>query len=150
AGYQYLHPSTVFHRVPAHVKAELATLALPMGNGVEWAYLQGGVRIGETVLIQGPGQQGLACTIAAKEAGAGKIIVTGLGNSTDRKRLDLAKKLGADLADLVIDCASGGTETVTSALSLARNGGRIILGGRKFKRIPEFDSDQLITRFLTV
>jgi threonine dehydrogenase-like Zn-dependent dehydrogenase len=171
AGYQYLHPSTVFHRVPAHVKAELATLALPMGNGVEWAYLQGGVRIGETVLIQGPGQQGLACTIAAKEGGAGKIIVTGLGNPTDRKRLDLAKQLGADhvidiaadnlhravvdltggeLADLVIDCASGGTETVTSALSLARNGGRIILGGRKFKRIPEFDSDQLITRFLTV
>ena len=171
AGYQYLHPSTVFHRVPAHVKAELATLALPMGNGVEWAYLQGGVRIGETVLIQGPGQQGLACTIAAKEGGAGKIIVTGLGNPTDRKRLALAKQLGAhhvidiaadnlhravvdltggELADLVIDCASGGTETVTSALSLARNGGRIILGGRKFKRIPEFDSDQLITRFLTV
>ena len=169
AEYQYLHQGTVFHRVPNHVTPELATLALPMGNGVEWAYLQGGVRLGETVLIQGPGQQGLACLVAAKEAGAGKIIVSGLAR--DAKRLDLARRLGADhtldieaenlhravvdltggeLADLVLDCASGGTETVTSALDLARNGGRVILGGRKFKRIPEFDSDQLITRFLTV
>jgi threonine dehydrogenase-like Zn-dependent dehydrogenase len=169
--YQYLHPQTVFHRVPDSLPAELATLALPLGNGVEWAYLQGGARIGETVLIQGPGQQGLACVLAAKEAGAARIIVTGRGTPTDAKRLALARKLGADhtidieaenlyravvdltggeLADLVLDCASGGSETISSALSLARIGGRIILGGRKFRRMPEFDSDQLITRCLTV
>ncbi len=169
--YQYLHPNAVFHRVPDHVPAHLATLALPLGNGVEWAYLQGGVRLGETVVIQGPGQQGLACVVAAKEAGAGCIIVSGLSTSADQRRLALAKKLGADhainvdeqdlfaavrditggdMADLVIDCASGGTATVTSAVQLARKSGRVILGGRKFKHIPNFDSDVLITRFLTV
>jgi threonine dehydrogenase-like Zn-dependent dehydrogenase len=169
--YQYLHPNSVFHRVPDHVPAKLATLALPLGNGVEWAYLQGGARIGECVVIQGPGQQGLACAVAAREAGASKIIVTGLSNPADQRRLDLAKRLGAhhtinvdeedlletvadltggDMADLVIDCASGGTATVTSAIQLANKRGRIILGGRKFKPIPEFQSDLLITRFLTV
>ena len=54
------------------------------------------------------------------------------------------------MADLVIDCASGGPETVVSALQLARKKGRVILGGRKFQPIPNFDSDQMITRFLTV
>jgi threonine dehydrogenase-like Zn-dependent dehydrogenase len=170
--YLFLHQNAVLHPVKAHVPASLATLALPLGNGVEWAYLQGGTRIGETVLIQGPGQQGLACVVAAREAGAANVIVTGRANPTDRKRLALARKLGADhvieieddtdlvaqvrdltggeMADLVLDCASGGTATVTSAIRLARKGGRIMLGGRKFRRIPEFDSDVLITRFLTV
>ncbi|MGE0653472.1 MAG: zinc-binding dehydrogenase [Alphaproteobacteria bacterium] len=169
--YQYLHPNTVFHRVPDHVPAELATLALPLGNGVEWAYLQGGAKIGETVVIQGPGQQGLACVVAVKEAGAASVIVTGLATPTDRKRLALAGLLGADhtievgdrdpveavkditggeMADLVLDCASGGPDSVVSAIKLARIGGRIIFGGRKFRPIPEFESDSLVTRFLTV
>ncbi|PCJ91554.1 MAG: alcohol dehydrogenase [Hyphomicrobiales bacterium] len=168
---QFLHPNTVMHAVPGNISSKVATLALPLGNGVEWAYLQGGICLGEAVVIQGPGQQGLACVIAAKEAGAGLIIVTGLSNEADIKRLALAKEFGADhtvfvdkedllervadltgglMADLVIDCASGGPETVVSALQLARKKGRVILGGRKFQPIPNFDSDQMITRFLTV
>jgi threonine dehydrogenase-like Zn-dependent dehydrogenase len=167
--FQYLHPNAVFHRVPERVPAKLASLALPLGNGVEWTYLQGGAKLGEAVVIQGPGQQGLACTVAAKEAGAACIIVSGLG--TDARRLALAKKLGAthtvnveesdlleavkditggDMADLVIDCASGGPASVVTAIYTARKAGRIILGGRKFRTVPEFNSDLLITRFLTV
>lgn len=167
--YQYLSPLAVMHAIPANIPAKVATLALPLGNGVEWAYLQGGLRLGEAVVIQGPGQQGLACVIAAKEAGAGLIIVTGLAR--DSRRLALAQELGADyaikvdkedllervadltgghMADLVIDCASGGTDTVVSATRLARKAGRVILGGRKFKPIPQFESDELITRFLTL
>ncbi len=169
--YQYLHPNAVFHRVAPHVPAAQAALALPLGNGFEWTYLQGRLAVGETVVIQGPGQQGLACVIAAREAGAGTIIVTGLGNATDGFRLGLAKKLGADwtinieeqdlletvgeitggrMADLVIDCASGGPSTVLSALQLARKSGRVILGGQKGVAIPEFPSDLLISRFLTI
>ena len=169
--YQYLHPNAVLHRVPEHVPDKLATLALPLGNGIEWAYLQGGISIGETVVIQGPGQQGLACVIAAKEAGAGCIIISGLSTPADKRRLALAKKFGADhileadkvdiveavreitngeMADLVIDCASGGPETIVSAIHLSRIAGRIVFGGRKFRPIPEFESDLLITRFLSV
>ena len=57
---------------------------------------------------------------------------------------------GGEMADLVIDCASGGTETVVSAIRLARKSGRVILGGQKRKRIPDFESDLLIRKFLTV
>jgi threonine dehydrogenase-like Zn-dependent dehydrogenase len=169
--YQYLHPNVVLHKVPDHVPDKLATLALPLGNGIEWAYLQGKASIGEIVVIQGPGQQGLACVVAAKEAGAACIIVSGLSTPADKRRLALAKKLGAhhtleadkvdiietvhettngEMADLVIDCASGGPETIVSAIKLARIQGRIVFGGSKFRPIPEFESDLLIKRFLTV
>jgi threonine dehydrogenase-like Zn-dependent dehydrogenase len=171
AHYQYLHPNSVFHKVPAHVPAKLATLALPLGNGVEWAVLQGATRVGEVVVIQGPGQQGLACTVMAREAGAGLIVVTGRGTPTDKKRLDLAKRLGAhhtididaedllervadltggQMADLVMDCSSGGAKAVTAAIQLARKRGRVILGGRTTEKIQDFDSDMLVKKVLTV
>ena len=68
--------------------------------------------------------------------------------------LELGDEIGSlepgKMADLVIDCASGGTETVVSAIRLARKSGRVILGGQKRKRIPDFESDLLIRKFLTV
>jgi len=168
---QHLHLSTVFHRVPAGVTPRHAALALPVSNGIEWTYLQGGAGPGQTVVIQGPGQQGLACVIAAREAGAEQVIVTGLPSPTDRRRLALAKEFGAHhaidighddlletvadltggrMADLVIDCASGGTASVTSAMQLARKRGRVVLGGQKRQPVPAFDSDRIIANFLTV
>lgn len=53
-----------------------------------------GLRNGEPVVILGPGQRGLSCVIAAREAGAGCIIVTGL--SRDEEKLALAREFGAD------------------------------------------------------
>ncbi|MDB5572503.1 MAG: alcohol dehydrogenase [Hyphomicrobiales bacterium] len=171
AQYKYLHPNSVFHHMPAHVPARLATLALPLGNGVEWSCLQGGLKIGEAVVIQGPGQQGLACAVAAREAGAAIVIVTGRSTPSDRKRLELALQLGAthvididnedlfetvaeitggEMADLVMDCSSGGPAAAVSAVRLARKRGRIILGGRSPDKKAEFDTDILVRKFLTV
>lgn len=168
---QFLHANTVFHKVPAGVSPRHAALALPLANGIEWAYLQGGAGPGQVVVIQGPGQQGLACVVAAREAGVAMIIVTGLSSATDRRRLDLALALGAHhaidiersdlletvadltdgrMADLVIDCASGGPQSVVSAIELARKRGRVILAGQKRKPVPFFDSDRIIANFLTV
>jgi len=169
--YIELDINTVFHAVPTGLDPRYAALALPMSNGIEWTYLQGGIGPGQCVVIQGPGQQGLSCVIAAVEAGAQKIIITGLNNPTDLKRLEMAKRLGAHhtiaigeqdlletvadltgglMADLVIDCASGGTDSVVSAIQLARKRGRVILGGLKSSKVPQFDSDMIIARFLTV
>lgn len=168
---QHLHLNTVFHHVPKCVAPRHAALALPLSNGIEWTYLQGGAGPGQTVVIQGPGQQGLACVVAAREAGAEQIIITGLGGETDRQRLALARHLGAHhtvdieqsdlletvadltngrMADLVIDCASGGPGSVVSAIELARKRGRVILGGQKRQKVPSFDSDRIIANFLTV
>ncbi len=168
---QYLHANTVFHKVPAGVSPRHAALALPLSNGIEWTLLQGKAGPGQTVVIQGPGQQGLACVVAAREAGAANIIVTGLSSETDRQRLAMARELGAHhaidigtqdllpavadltgglMADLVIDCASGGPQSVVSAIELARKRGRVILGGQKRQKVPAFDSDRIIANFLTV
>ncbi len=66
AEYMYLAPNAVIHRIPAAMDARHATLAVPLGNGVQWAVLDGGAGIGKTVLVFGPGQQGLGCALAAK------------------------------------------------------------------------------------
>lgn len=92
--YLYLHPGAVVHKMPNHIPAHEAALFLALSNGVEWACRYGGAGLGDTVLIQGPGQMGLAGAFAAKVAGAACIIVSGL--SIDARRLEVAKRLGAD------------------------------------------------------
>ncbi len=93
---QYIHLpwNTVFHRIPQDLPAELATLAIPIGNGVQWATRDANAGPGKTVLIIGPGQQGLGAVVGAKDAGASTIILAGM--TRDRSRLELAPQLGAD------------------------------------------------------
>ena len=57
--YVYLPWNAVVHHVPRGVTPELAGLVTPMANGIEWSLFDGGVGYDSTVLIQGPGQQGL-------------------------------------------------------------------------------------------
>jgi threonine dehydrogenase-like Zn-dependent dehydrogenase len=94
AEYMYLHPNSIVHKVNSDVSPELLQLFIPISNGIHWVQEVGNCRVGDTVVIQGPGPMGLGAVIGAKEAGAGKIIVTGL--SKDEKRLNIAKELGAD------------------------------------------------------
>lgn len=107
----------------------------------------GGIFPGDTVVIQGPGQQGLAGVIVAKEAGAGKIIVTGM--TKDKGRFELAKTFGADeiinvektnpveavkvatqgtMADIVMD-VTGNPKGAVTAIDLVRKKGTVILPG---------------------
>ncbi|MBP1931290.1 zinc-dependent alcohol dehydrogenase [Ammoniphilus resinae] len=167
--YMYLHPNTVLHKQPTYVPADQAALALPVSNGFEWACIDGGAGVGKTVVIQGPGQLGLSCAMAAKAAGADQVIISGL--SADKDRLDVAKKIGADhtvdvqevdlvervheitggkMADLVIDCSAGGASVILSSINVVKHKGTILLGGYKHKPIPEFYSDELIKKCITM
>jgi threonine dehydrogenase-like Zn-dependent dehydrogenase len=140
----------------------------PLANGVNWVSVAN-VQPGESVVVQGPGHQGLAVLEAVLAAGAGTVIVT--GTSQDELRLDAARQIGAehtvmvdkddpvaavrDLtggwgADVVFDVSTA-VQTVTLALDLVRFQGRILLAGLKhFEAIPNFVSDRIVVAGLTV
>lgn len=79
---------------PVHpdIPDKIAAVFDPLGNAVH-TVMSAGVS-GKSVLITGVGIIGLMAVTVAKAAGAGKIIVT----DVDDKRLELARKLGADEA----------------------------------------------------
>jgi threonine dehydrogenase-like Zn-dependent dehydrogenase len=166
--FQYLHPDSVFHRVRENVPAELAAMCLPLGNGIQWTYLDGRAGPGQTVLIQGPGQQGLACVIAAKAAGADCVIVSGLAR--DKERLGIAQALGADEivnveqddlecriraltdgrgVDLSIDTA-GGPETLVNAMRVTRKNGNVLFAAAPAATPSGFEVSNLLAARLTL
>ncbi|MCI0424602.1 MAG: medium chain dehydrogenase/reductase family protein [Actinobacteria bacterium] len=164
----YLDPNAHLHPVTDDVPAEVATFVHPLASGHTWAVELPALQKGEGVLILGPGPRGLACLIAAKVAGAGWVGITGLSHDGDR--LDLARRLGADLAidaehtdvageiagalgrrpDVVIDVTSDDPEAVFTALDLVRSGGRVILASTKGNRAFHFLSDVIVAKQLTM
>lgn len=170
AQYVYLPWNSVVHKVPAGLTPELAGLATPMANGIEWSLFDGGVGYDSTVLIQGPGQQGLSQTVICKQAGAALIIVT--GTAKDGARLAVARQLGADHVidvqaedaltrimeitggkgvDVVLDCTAGaGTTPVLLGVdALKRKGGTIVVQG-EMNEFPNFPIAKVTLKFITI
>jgi 2-desacetyl-2-hydroxyethyl bacteriochlorophyllide A dehydrogenase len=168
--YMVLDGNSVVHRLDKRVPPELAALFNPLGAGFRWAVELPRTKPGDSVLILGPGQRGLASVIACREAGASQILVTGL--AADARKLALARELGAhhtidvdaeDVrrrvreltggrgADVVIDVTSYATSPVAQALDYAAPGARVILAGTKgFKSIPDFVSDKIVLKEITL
>ena len=169
--FQYMHPRAVLHKVPDGVPPRMAAMALPLGNGFQWAFFDGGAGPGQTVVVQGPGQQGLACVVAAKAAGAKTVISTGLAR--DEQRLTVAKRLGADHvvkvdeealkdrvmeitggqgADLVLDVSAGGaTEVINGGLDILKSRyGKLVCAAFKKHPVDGFDLDMLIRKAVTL
>jgi len=92
AEYVQLPANALVHRIDDDVTDEEAVLLEPLSVGVK-AALKAGVTLGDAVLIAGPGPIGLTCAVAAAQAGAAHIVVTGV--SGDESRLALAQELGA-------------------------------------------------------
>jgi alcohol dehydrogenase len=146
--YLYIDPRAMVHKVSDTLPPEAAILICAvLGNAIRWLRMIGGVSIGSTVAIEGPGQQGLAGVIVARESGAQNIIVTGLAE--DRRRFALARKFGAthcidvegedpveavremtagEMAHVVMD-VTGRPEGAIKALDLVGRGGTVILPG---------------------
>lgn len=170
AQHMYLHPNSIVHKIDPDLPAHLAVMFNPLGAGFRWGVEMPGTGPGDTVVIMGPGQRGLACVLACREAGARRIIVTGL--EADEKKLALAREFGADAtidvdnedarrrvneltdgrgAQVVIDVSSYATEPIVQALDFATAGGRVVLAGTKgFKAVPDFVSDKVVMKEITI
>ncbi|NUB45848.1 alcohol dehydrogenase catalytic domain-containing protein [Fertoebacter nigrum] len=170
AQYMYLPWNAVLHKVPDGVSAERAGVVTPMANGIQWALLDCGVGYNSTVLIQGPGQQGLSQAIACKQAGASLIIMT--GTAKDTARLAAAKHLGVDYTinvseedplerireitggrgvDVALDCTAGaGTIPVLLGIeALVRKGGTLLIQG-EMSDFPNFPLGKIANKYITV
>ena len=142
-----------------------------MANGIQWALFDCEVGYDSKVLIQGPGQQGLCNTVAAHQAGASLIIVT--GTSKDKKRLEVAKKMGADHIivvdeedplerimeitngegiDVSLDCTAGaGTiPTLLGIEALKRKGGTLQFQGEDVPEFPNFPMGKVGNKYITI
>ena len=146
--YLYIAPHANVHKIGRDVPLEAAVLiSAVLGNAIRWLRIIGGVTIGDTVVIEGPGQQGLAGVVAARESGAANIIVT--GTSVDTARMELAREFGAtyccnidtedpvelvrditggDMADVVME-VSGHPQGLITSFDLVGRGGTIVMPG---------------------
>jgi alcohol dehydrogenase len=171
ADYQYLAPDSMVLPVPNALDPIVATLFNPLGAGIRWATTIPDTAPGDVVAVLGPGVRGLCAAAAAKEAGAGFVMVTGLG-ARDADRLALAPKFGADLAvdvsaddpvaeltkatgslaDVVVDVTARAPAAFAQAIALARPAGIVVVAGtRGFgSSAPGFSPDMIVVKELRV
>jgi len=164
ATHMYLHPQSRIHRLPQAARTEILGLLNPLSNAVRWVYEVGGVGLGSSVVIMGPGQRGLLATAVARQAGASNIFVT--GTQADVRRLEVARQLGATatinvdredlvarvreltggkLVDIVLDVSSGSNLPVVQAVDMVKRGGRIVMAGLKGnKPIEGLSNDKVV------
>lgn len=130
------------HRIPRNLPFEYASFVEPLACSV-LAMNHSGIHLGDTVAIIGAGSQALYQIQLAKAKGASRVICIGRSHG----RLDIAKKVGADItfstldvedpvaqvkeitdgvgADLVLESA-GNAKTWQLALLMTRRGGTVI------------------------
>jgi len=98
ADYLYIHdPNSIV--LKTNTTAERTVFLEPMAVVVH-SMLHAQITLGDTVVVQGSGPIGLLTIACAKRAGASRIIATGRRN---RKRVELAMEMGADLTILRAD-----------------------------------------------
>ncbi len=131
------------HLLPDNVSFRQAALGEPLSVAVHAAIEQTTVHSGDLVLVSGPGCVGLLTMLIAKLEGA-QVIVAGIDK--DKRRLALAKKLGADVvvdttredlreiiqkrgngegADLVYEC-SGASSSLDMCWEAVRKEGTLV------------------------
>ena len=165
-----LGPDAMLLPVPEALDPVTASLFNPLGAGIRWGVEVPETKPGDIVAILGPGVRGLCAAAAAKAAGAGFVMITGLG-PRDAGRLALAKRFGADLAvdvasddpvralreavgglaDIVVDVTAKAPAAFAQGLALARTGGVVVVAGtRGGPGAPGFNPDHIVYKELRV
>ncbi len=164
-----LHPRSQLAPLSDSVPARAAAQFMPVSNGVHWLFELAGLRPSDSVLVIGPGPQGLAVTAVAAHSGVRAVVV---GRGADKGRLALAERVGAvrtvdaeadDVVaavraltggagvDAVVVATSGATDTLATATRCVRIGGTVVVAGTNGWTSEErFKSDALVFRDITV
>ena len=142
AQYVVNHINTVYP-IADSVPIEEASLVTNVGCVIYGLETLGTPVAGETVVVIGPGPIGLVTVNVLRALGAGRVILVG----TRPQRLDLGRRLGADLAllssqvdpvaavlhetrgtgaDIVIEC-SGNPQAPQEAVEMVKRMGKILL-----------------------
>jgi threonine 3-dehydrogenase len=143
AEYVVVPESVVWQNDRSKLPPEIATLQEPFGNAVFATSTQDVA--GRTVAVLGCGPVGLFTIAIARASGAGRV----LASDHVPYRLELARSLGADVADVdvvtdieawfrdrnegegldVVFEMSGAANAVRDAFRIVRNGGNVVLFG---------------------
>ncbi|MBF4514173.1 alcohol dehydrogenase catalytic domain-containing protein [Plantibacter sp. VKM Ac-2885] len=166
--YMSLLPNTHLIKAPEGIEPSELTIFEPVANAINWAE-KTGVGIGDRVVVQGPGHQGLLCAAVALAAGAAQVIVT--GTAADASRLDAASALGVhavidieteDLTERIMALTKGrgatvvfdltpSTRSVQSAIDITGQFARVGLAGLKhFTPVPNLMTDLITLKSLSV
>ena len=164
ATHQYLARDSMLLRVPPGLDPVTATLFNPLGAGIRWGATVAGTTAGDVVAVLGPGVRGLSVLVAAREVGAGFVMMTGRGPS-DHSRLEVARRFGAELtvdveeqdpvaalrhatgalADVVVDVTAKAPAAFAQAVGLVRVGGTVVVAGtRGTADTPGFRPDDVV------
>ena len=147
-------PGTKIYKLPDDMPFLLGSLSEPLTScirGFNRAIRAGGMKWGDTVVIQGTGPIGILAIAAAQEMGAGRVIAVG---APEEPRLKLAREFGAEAtvnidevrspeariravrdivggygADVVMDC-SGHPTAGPEGIEFLRDGGTYVEMGQ--------------------
>ena len=147
-------PATKIYRLPDDMSLMLGSLAEPLTSSLrafKRAVEVGGFQVGDTVVIQGSGPIGILAIVAAKEMGAGRVVVIG---APEKPRLELCREFGVDAtvsidefttpesrvkavrevvggfgADVVMDC-TGHPSAGPEGMEMLRDGGTYVEMGQ--------------------
>ena len=166
--YMYVAPNSRIHRISKDVPKEAACLSSIIGNGIRWVCTKGKVQPGDSVIIIGPGTQGLASVLVSDHVGASKICL--IGTPKDRKRLEIGRTLGATdcivfeeedvvdrvreitdnkFADVVI-CCVGSPKAIRMGFDLVKPLGTFVLVGLTGNEKSGLFTDKIVTNELKV
>lgn len=137
-------PAELCYILPEGVSSEAGAVIEPLATGFK-AVREAGTILGETVVVIGAGTIGLGTLVAAKAAGAGKVIMLEMSKA----RIEKAHECGADVvlnprecdavaeikamtggsgADVSFECV-GNKHTGPLAIDVIRNAGRAVIVG---------------------
>jgi threonine dehydrogenase-like Zn-dependent dehydrogenase len=127
-------PVAALHPLPSSVSTADGAWTDNLGVAL-WALERGRLRAGESVVVIGPGAIGLCAAQIARASGAGRVTLVGRGERLARAGPfadALVDEHDADAlagtADLVVEFA-GTADAARLAITTARRGGRVVLGG---------------------